>query len=373
MIDVGGAVLATGIASPVRLVVDGDRLGPVGPVPPGLPAERSYPHLTAIPGFIDLQVNGWAGASFGRSEAEPIAVAFRAMAAGGTTSCCPTIVTAPASAYARALQAVAEAAGEPGGCRVLGTHLEGPFLNPTRIGAHSAAHRRDPDVNWALDLVERASVPVAIWTLAPELPGAAAVTEALVSRGVRVSAGHTDATYDQMLAAVGSGVSMVTHLFNAMRPLHHRDPGVVGAALDLAKLHVGIVGDGLHVVPAVRRAMVRVLGRRAVAVSDAVAAAGTPGVLADPPDVARLADGTIAGSLVGLAETFRALLGDHGLEAAVRACSEAPAAALGRDDIGILAEGALADVVLVDRTGTVCGVVAGGRWVKEPSPTAVTA
>ena len=175
----------------------------------------------AVPGFVDLQVNGYGGVDFAVADATGYAAAGEALLEGGVTAYQPTLITAPEDALIAALREVP--AGEQTGPRILGAHLEGPFLSERRLGAHPLAARRDPD----RDLLERllAAGPVAHMTLAPELPGALELVDVLHQRGVVVSCGHSDATAGEAHAAFDRGVGTVTHLFNAMRPLGHRDPG----------------------------------------------------------------------------------------------------------------------------------------------------
>ncbi|HEY6077041.1 MAG TPA: amidohydrolase family protein, partial [Gaiella sp.] len=180
----------------------------------------------ATPGFVDLQVNGFAGVDFLGADADGFAAAGEALLETGVTAYLPTLITSAEDDMIRALRAIPIGGRGP---RILGAHLEGPFLSPARLGTHSLGARRDPDVA----LLERllAAGPVRLVTLAPELPGALELIDLLQARGVTVSLGHTDATAAEANAAFDRGVRTVTHIFNAMRPLAHRDPGVVGAAL----------------------------------------------------------------------------------------------------------------------------------------------
>jgi N-acetylglucosamine-6-phosphate deacetylase len=241
--------------------------------------------------------------------------------------------------------------------RPLGLHFEGPYLNPERSGAHAVAHLRAPDrdaiAGWSSD------AGVALVTLAPELPGADAMLRDLVDRGVVVSMGHSSATVAEATRAVDAGVRWITHLFNAMAPLHHRDPGLIGVALTDERLHVGLIGDGLHVDPMVVGIAARALGDRLTLVTDAVAAMGMPPgrwALGDVdsvagPDGVRLADGTLAGSLLSLDDAVANLMAFAGasLDDAIAAASLAPARLLGLDgERGAIVPGAVGDLVLLD-------------------------
>ncbi len=195
----------------------------------------------AVPGFVDLQVNGFGGVDFLDADAAGYRQAGDALLETGVTAYLPTLITSPED---KLLAALAEVPVDSESPRILGVHLEGPFLSALRLGTHDASARRDPD----LELLDRLldGGPVRLMTLAPELPGAFALIEQLLGRGVTVSLGHSDATADEANAAFDLGVRTVTHLFNAMRPLLHRDPGIVGAALARDDVVVQMILDGVH-------------------------------------------------------------------------------------------------------------------------------
>jgi N-acetylglucosamine-6-phosphate deacetylase len=241
------------------------------------------------------------------------------------------------------------------GPRVLGAHLEGPFISSERLGAHDARWRRDPEPA----LLDRllAAGPVRLMTLAPELPGVEELIDRLVAEGVTVSLGHTNATAEVAHAAFARGVATVTHLFNAMRPLHHRDPGVAGAALASRDVMVQVIADRVHVADDVLRIVLAAAPDRVALVTDAIAGAGCGDgsyMLGDMPvtvvgGIARRADGGLAGSVLTLIEAVRNLhaLGAP-LEQAVAAVTAVPASIIGRSDVGRLTVGAPADVVVLD-------------------------
>jgi len=195
----------------------------------------------ATPGFVDLQVNGFAGIDLMGADAEGYRLAGEALLETGVTAYLPTFISAPEEELLAALHGVPI---DPGGPRILGVHLEGPFLAKSRLGIHPPSARRDPD----RALLERllAAGPVRLMTLAPELPGAHELIDLLVQRGITVSCGHTDATAEQATEAFDRGVQTVTHLFNAMRPFRHRDPGLAGSALAREDVVVQIILDGVH-------------------------------------------------------------------------------------------------------------------------------
>lgn len=311
--------------------------------------------LLAVPGFIDLQCNGGVGIDLA-SEPERLWELGAALPGWGVTAWLPTIVTTPPDVVERALAALA--AGPPAGWRgavPLGLHLEGPFLAPGHHGAHPVARLRPP----TLDAIEGWSrdAGVAVVTIAPELDGALDVIEALVERGVVVSLGHSGATAAQATAGIDAGARWVTHLFNAMAPLHHRAPGLAGVALSDERVRVGMIVDGIHVDPAVVALAQRALGERLTLVTDAVAALGMPvgrhalgrAEVTVGDDGVRLADGTLAGSNLAMDEAIRNLVTFTGCapELAVTGASAAPASLLGDRARGALEVGRRADLVLL--------------------------
>jgi N-acetylglucosamine-6-phosphate deacetylase len=326
--------------------------------------------LTVAPGLIDIQVNGAAGIDL-THEPERVWEVAAALPRFGVTAFLPTIVSAPAVRYERALAALA--GGPPRGwegARPLGWHFEGPMLSPRRPGAHEVRHLRRPDPRvyegWSR---ERG---VAMVTLAPELPGALAAVAALAARGVVVAAGHTEASAAEMRAAADRGVRYATHLFNAMAPLGHREPGPVGAVLAGLPVVAGLIADGAHLDPAVVALVWRALGpERCNLVSDAVAAlgAGRGGSrlgdldLVAGEDGVRRPDGTLAGSALGLDTGLRNLSRFTGcpLAAALATVTSTPAALLGRPDLGAIAPGMAGDLTLLDRGLGVAMTVVGGR------------
>ncbi len=325
----------------------------------------------AVPGFVDLQVNGFAGVSFTTCDSEGFERAALAMAARGTTSFLPTIPTTARRRYPSAMRVAGDAIRRPGpGARPLGIHLEGPFLSPKRRGAHELTDLVDPDPE-CLDELLRLG-PVAMMTLAPELPGAGRLIDMLVERNVVVSAGHSDASTVEAHAAFDRGVTMVTHLWNAQRQITSREPGLAGAGLARRDVHVGIIADLVHLAAETLTLSVTAAGARAVAVSDASSVAGlaegdheVDGQLVTVRDGAvRLRDGTLAGSAAGLDCAVRNLaMCGLGLERAIDMVTSSPATAIGRRDIGRLGVGTRADVVVLADDLSIARVLVGGRDV----------
>jgi N-acetylglucosamine-6-phosphate deacetylase len=239
--------------------------------------------LLVVPGFVDLQCNGAVGIDL-TPEPERMWDVAAALPRWGVTAWLPTVVTAPQSARVRAIAALRAGPPGDGGDRgdrpmavPLGLHFEGPFLAPERRGAHPGRHLVAPDVSLVAAEGWAAEAGVAMVTLAPELAGAIEVVRVLVDAGVVVSAGHSSASADQAVAAIDAGITWVTHLFNAMAPLHHRDPGLAGVALTDERVRVGIVADGVHLHAITVALAARALGDRLCLVTDAVAALGMPG------------------------------------------------------------------------------------------------
>jgi len=358
--DVDQVVTPTGVVAPASVVIESGRIVAVGD-PAEVGAVGGTPtrlHGTLVPGFVDLQVNGIAGRQFGMGS-DLLASTAAALVATGTTAFCPTLTTRPLDDYPAVVAGLGAARTAP---RNLGLHLEGPFLSSEHAGAHDRASLTAPTADAVERLLDLGDI--AIVTLAPELPGGRDAVARFVQAGVVVSAGHTDATYAQLRDAVDAGVTMVTHLFNAQRGIHHRDPGTAGGALLIDTLHVGIILDGEHVHPDLAFLALRAAGERAFAVTDAVATAGLPpgrhtfdGITVDttggPP---RLLDGTLAGSNLTMDAAFRFVAEVLGLQAAVTATATAPARAVGRRDLGVVEPGTAADLVLLDDGLEVLGV-----------------
>jgi N-acetylglucosamine-6-phosphate deacetylase len=348
----------------------------------GAPAERAGVEVdasgrTVCPGFVDLQVNGGGGALL---TAEPTRETVARMCAAhvrfGTTALLPTAVTSSETQMARALAAVAAAVDDqPGGARVLGAHLEGPFINPLRKGAHDERFIAAPDLALFERLAAASGGTLRLITVAPELPGALELYAAARRAGVAVSIGHTDATYEEARAAIGAGASFATHLFNAMRPVHQREPGVIAGLLE-AEIATGLIADGVHVHPALLALAAREKGERAVLVTDAMSPVGSDetsfslygGEVVVRDGSCYTKDGVLAGSALSMDRAVRTMIERAGVPLldAVRMATAAPAAVLGLErEIGVLRRGARADVVVCDRDVNVERVFVGGALAHE--------
>lgn len=310
-----------------------------------------------LPGFIDTQVNGGGGVLFNDDPSvAAIATIGAAHARFGTTAFLPTLISDTLDRVDQAMRAVEQAIadGVPG---VVGIHIEGPFLNPARKGTHDASRFLTLD-DAAIALLSGLKTGRTMVTLAPEMTTPAAI-RALSAAGVIVSAGHSDADYATMRAGFDAGITGVTHLFNAMSPLHHRAPGVVGAAIENQEAYAGLIVDGHHVAPAALRIALAARPRdRFLLITDAMAPVGTDATsftlqgktIRIVDGVCMEEDGTLAGSALDMASAVRnavTMLGVSVAEAATMAAA-APAAFLSLTDHGALRPGMRADLVWLD-------------------------
>jgi N-acetylglucosamine-6-phosphate deacetylase len=329
-----------------------------------------------LPGYVDLHMHGGGGYSVASSlDAMDAAVAFHR--GRGTTATLVSLMTASVGELSEQLGWVAELTrrGPTPRGHVLGSHLEGPFLSSRRCGAQNAAHMIMPDRSVLDRLVAAADGALRMVTLAPELDGAIPLIPPLRGAGVIVAMGHSDATYEQAAAAIRAGANHATHLFNAMPPLHHRAPGLVGAALE-AGISCELINDGRHVHPAVIR-VVSSLISCPVLITDAIDATGVGDgtfVLGGQEvhvhdGEARLAStGSLAGSTLTMDQALRRAVTASGLtiEQASAAASTNPARVLGLDaSVGSIAPGRHADLVVLDDDLQVTAVMAGGVWRDE--------
>ncbi len=326
--------------------------------------------LFIAPGFIDLQVNGALGHDFLSAQPKEIYSILDFFVQHGTTGLLATLTSASFTELSSALSRL----GEVRHPALLGAHLEGPFLAEVRRGAHPKEFLSLPSPDFVRTLLFGLEKVVKIWTLAPELPGAWEVMEELKKKGVIVAAGHSDASFEEALRAFSLGVSLVTHLFNGMRPLHHREPGLCGAAL-VSEVFVSLICDGVHVHPAVVTLVAKLKGfERIVLISDAVAPTGLPDgeyplfgqMVYVEHGVPRLPDGTLAGTTLTMERAVKNFLEYTGcsLPQAVRCATLNPARLLGIDaQKGSLAVGKDADLVVFDRDFHVHYTILAGKVV----------
>lgn len=339
--------------------------------PPRTP-DHSFPGGTLAPGYVDVHTHGGGGHSFDDPDAGAAAAAIAAMhLAHGTTTIMASLVTAPLDELERTVAALAGLV-EQG--LLAGIHLEGPWLSPAHRGAHAEGLLRTPDPESVDRLLRAGRGCVRMVTIAPELPGGLDAVRQIVAFGAVAAIGHTDATYDQTRQAIAAGATAGTHVFNAMRPLHQREPGPAPALLENPTVFAELIADGVHLHPAVLRLITKSQSRP-VFVTDAMAAAGMDdgtyrlGGL----DVhvaegeARLADGTIAGSLLTLSAAVRYAVHTAGvpLHLAVRAATQNPADMIRLPDRGRLAAGARADLIVLDAQLHVTATMQAGVWCAE--------
>ena len=349
------------------VTVDGARIAAIEPAESQAPGSLGGPKTRILPGLLDIQLNG----AFGDDFADPAAGMDRIcrdLPRFGVTGFVPTIVTSAVAAYGPALANLRRRSA-PGEAAVLGVHIEGPYISPAYPGTHDPAQLREPDLREASAWLEAGDIESV--TLAPELPGALPLIEVLVRNGIRASMGHTNATWGEANAAADAGATTATHLFNAMRPLRHRDPGVVGYVL-ASHLAAGFIADGNHIAFETIRMIARIKAPDELfLVTDALAGLGMPTGrywLAGREYISdgtcgRLPDGTLSGSLLPLNRAVRNLVDEAGLEpaVAVRLATLNPARVVGLEaSHGRIEVGRNADLVVVDDDWEVLATIAGG-------------
>lgn len=358
--------------------IDGGRIAALGSGPP--PADARDAHALdgrwVVPGFIDLHVHGGGGHDMASTDPAEIRGAAAFHRDHGTTRTLASIVTAPLEEMLAALAAVRSVVdeGPTAEGHVVGSHLEGPFLSAERAGAHDPRHLLAPDPAMFDQLLEAAGGTLRVITTAPELPGGIDLVRQAVASGVVVAIGHSDATHAQAAAAFEAGASLVTHLFNGMRPWHHREPGLSGAAL-ASRVVSEVINDGIHLHDATTRVAFAAAGRARVAlITDAMSAAGEgdgsfrlgSAAVRVRDGAVRIEDGqTLAGSTLTMDVAVRRAVRELGLPmtAAADASATTPARVLGMGDrVGSLAVGQEADLVVLSGGLEVEAVMAGGAW-----------
>lgn len=314
--------------------------------------------LTIVPGFIDLQLNGGFGKDF-TTNPESIWEVASKLPQYGVTSFLPTIISSPLENIEKAMEVVNRPAPNNfEGANVLGLHLEGPFLNPEKKGAHNESYFRSPS-----EMIHNSWHPnngVRLVTIAPELEGSSKLIRQLVERGITVSAGHSNATYDQARNGISSGITMGTHLFNAMSPLNHRNPGLIGALLEDSNIKISIIADGIHVHPNLVSLIFNIKGsQNFILISDAMSALGMPpgeypqieDIVYVDEDSARLADGSLAGSILSMDAALRNMISYSGclLEEIIPSLTSSAANSIGEIQRGELSTGSKADIVCLNK------------------------
>jgi len=367
LLDLPVVVVEDGLIASIRTRAEGE-----------VPSEArvlDFPGATLAPAFFDVHLHGAKG--YDVMEATPAALAAIGdfLAEHGTGSYLATTVTAPLDATLRSLADIAKLAAQPpveGQARLIGIHLEGPFLSHAKRGVQPAEHLLAPDIATFDRLFEAAEGQIRLMTLAPELPGAVELTAHATSRGVRVSLGHSNATAVETRAAIAAGAVSATHTFNAMRPLDHREPGVLGTVLSDDSLFAELISDGIHVAPEMVKLWWRSKGlERAILVTDAMSAAGMPdgtyqlgGFAVEVAQGRAMARGVLAGSVLMLDRALENFVEftDAPLESALRLLTVNPASMSGVGDLaGSLAVGQAASLVAVDQAGKLAASFVNGK------------
>ncbi|WP_111767246.1 N-acetylglucosamine-6-phosphate deacetylase [Nakamurella deserti] len=376
LITAATVVTGTGLSRPGWLEAADGRVIAVGAGAPPRPADLDLGSVTVVPGFVDMHVHGGGGGAFPEATAAASRAAVELHRRHGTTSMVASLVTAAPDTLLRQVAVLADQVGDGD---LVGLHLEGPWLSPRRCGAHEVGALRDPDAAELDRVLAAGRGTIRMVTLAPERRGGTAAIRRLVDAGVVAAVGHTDASYDQVRDAIAAGATVGTHLFNAMRPVHHREPGPVLALLEDPRVTVELINDGVHLHPALYREVTRAAGAdRTALVTDAMAAAGmSDGDYVLGPLPVTVTDGvarvvgtdTIAGSTATMDGVFRGAVThcgrplDEALLLAVRQTSTTPARALGLSGAG-LAVGGPADLVVLDDGLAVTGVFRRGVRVR---------
>lgn len=363
-------VLPTGVVEDGRVAVED---GCVAGDAPGAGTVLDLPGHWIVPGFVDMHVHGGGGASYSSGTAEEALRAVRLHRGHGTTTTVASTVTGDIDDLCRQAAVLSELV-EDG--ELAGIHFEGPFISEARCGAHEPSLLREPDPAVVRKLIDAARGTAKMLTIAPELPGGLASVRLLAEHGVIAAVGHTDATYESALDAVEAGATVATHLFNAMPPVHHREPGPIVALLEDERVTVELINDGVHLHSAVLALGFSMAGPDRVAfITDAMGAAGMsdglyplgPMQVRVEKGVARLVEGgSIAGSTLTLDVALKRAVQVNGLpiELAVRALSANPARLLGLDDrVGSLVPGRYADLVVLDSGLDPVAVMRRGEWI----------
>ncbi|MFD3661923.1 N-acetylglucosamine-6-phosphate deacetylase [Streptomyces sp. NPDC058659] len=367
-------VLPTGIVENGRVIVDGERI--TGSAPEGAPTVDLTGHWV-VPGFVDMHNHGGGGASFTSGTVDDVLTGVHTHRLHGTTTVVASFVTGDMDFLTQRAGLLSELA-EQG--EIAGLHFEGPFISPCRKGAHDETLLRDPDPAEVRKLIDAGRGQAKMVTLATELPGGIDSVRLLAEHGVIAAIGHTDATYEQTVAAIDAGATVATHLYNAMPALGHRTPGPIAALLEDERITVELINDGTHLHPASLELAFHHAGAERVAfITDAMDAAGFgdgtyslgPMAVEVKDGVARLVEGgSIAGSTLTLDRAFKRAATIDGLpvESVVQAISANPARLLGvYDRVGSLEPGKDADLVVLDAEFNLKGVMRKGAWIVDPT------
>ncbi|MER7078811.1 N-acetylglucosamine 6-phosphate deacetylase [Saccharopolyspora kobensis] len=371
----GQVVTPDGVLDQGWVRISGGKIAEVGTGPTAAGEVVDLRGQWLVPGFVDIHCHGGGGGSFTSIEVDQARAAIAAHRLHGTTTMLASLVSAPLPDLTKQISALSDLVVDG---ELAGIHLEGPFLSSARCGAHDPAILRAPEASAVQQVLDAGRGTVRMVTLAPELPNGVEAVRQLVDHGVIAAVGHTDAVLSQVVPAVEAGATVATHLFNAMRPLHHREPGPIGVLLEDERVTVELICDLVHLHPAIVQLAASHAGTgRTVLVTDAISATdagdGTYELGKLPVTVAngeaRLADGSLAGSTLTMDVAFRNLVesGGQSVPAAVAASSTKPAQLLGLDDrIGSIRPGLAADLAVLDTDLRLTGVLKDGTWAVDP-------
>ncbi|TDE10991.1 N-acetylglucosamine-6-phosphate deacetylase [Jiangella asiatica] len=379
MTVIGGARMVTpdGVVEDGWLEVSGRRIAALGVGAPPRPAERDLGGRWLVPGFVDIHSHGGGGGSVVGADPEQVRTFAATHRRHGTTSLMASLVSGGYDDLERDVRALAELVDDG---LVLGVHLEGPWISPTRKGAHDESALRAPEPAAVRRLLEAGRGTVRMVTLAPELEHGLDAVRTVVDAGAVAAVGHTDASYEVTTRAIDAGATVATHLFNAMAPVHHRQPGPIVALLEDERVTIELILDGVHLHPAIARLVRGAAGAGRVAlVTDAIDATdigdgdyvlGGLAVRVTNGEARLVEGGSIAGSTLTMDRAFRFAVEQGGFTVleAVAATSANPAGALGiADRVGALAAGRDADLVVLDESLRVEAVMSRGSWLPEPA------
>ncbi len=368
----GKVILKDGIVDKA-VVVDRDRIADVTDTVPGLIKEVDARGMYVAPGFIEIHMHGRKGYDAMDASYEALNGISESLIASGVTGFLTTTMTMPEDNIRDAVVNAGKSMGKVKGAKLLGLHMEGPFISKEHKGAQPEEYIQKPSMDEFLKLCGGYEDVVKLITLAPEAEGALEFIRQLSDRGIVVSMGHTNATYDEAMKGIEAGVKSSTHTYNGMKGLHHREPGALGAVFD-SDIFAEMISDGFHVHFAALRILLKVKGiEKSILITDSLRAAGMENGVYDlggqqvnvKDGQARLQDGTIAGSTLTLDRAVYNAVNHLGvtLPQAVRMASYNPAQLLGMDDMGEIKRGNMADIILFDENINVKGMYISGEKV----------